>query len=403
MKNFEEIKFEISQGDNLTSEESEKVFDKILSQKIEENEIIKFLIGLSKKGESASEILGAIKSIKKNAKIIEGFEDSFDTCGTGGDGAKTFNISTLTAIIISCCGVRVAKHGNKAVSSLTGSADVLSELGINININDSKVKKCLDKLNLCFLFAPNFHPILKNVADIRKKIGKRTIFNLLGPLLNPVQCKRQIIGVYNREKAEQIAETLKKMDIKKVWVVTCDNEDKTFYDELTTLGFNYIEEISKNLIKTSHKKIKIKVAWSNQVKNGYNQSFIYQGRSDILPDARGDALANVAIWHPDEKGTYSFPDRIYREGKDKASNYTKYLIGGNAKKNAGIIMKILTNKDSGKEYLIKKDNVLFNCAAALMVAGITEDLRDGFEIANESIKSGSALKKLNDLIELTNK
>ena len=185
MKDFNDYIKSIKDGNDLSENESENAFDQILLQKVEDNKIIDLLVSLSKKGESVSEIFGAIISIKKKANIIKGFSDSFDTCGTGGDGSKTFNISTISAIIAAACGVCVAKHGNKAVSSLTGSADVLSELGVNINLDKKKIIECLNKINLCFLFAPNFHPILKNVADIRKKIGERTIFNILGPLLSP--------------------------------------------------------------------------------------------------------------------------------------------------------------------------------------------------------------------------
>ena len=225
--------------------ESENAFDQILTQKISEDKIIDFLISLSKKGESVDEIYGAVISIKKKANIIEGFSNSFDTCGTGGDGSKTFNISTITAIITAASDVCVAKHGNKAVSSLTGSADVLSELGININLDKNKIIDCLKKINLCFLFAPNFHPILKNVADIRRKIGKRTIFNILGPLLSPVECKKQIMGVYDPNILLKVAEVLKKLKTENSWVVSGNNE----YDELTITGVNYIVEIKNNQIK----------------------------------------------------------------------------------------------------------------------------------------------------------
>ena len=209
MKTFDDYIKSIKNLSDLTPSESEDSFDQILMQKINDKKIIDFLTSLSKKGESVDEIFGAVISIKKKANIIKGFSNSFDTCGTGGDGSKTFNISTISAIVTAASGICVAKHGNKAVSSLTGSADVLSELGVNINLDENKIIDCLNKINLCFLFAPNFHPILKNVADIRKKIGKRTIFNILGPLLSPVECKKQIIGVYDANILLNVAEVLK--------------------------------------------------------------------------------------------------------------------------------------------------------------------------------------------------
>mgnify|MGYP001270729119 CR=1 FL=1 len=337
MKDFNDYIKSIKDGNDLSENESENAFDQILLQKVEDNKIIDLLVSLSKKGESVSEIFGAIISIKKKANIIKGFSDSFDTCGTGGDGSKTFNISTISAIIAAACGVCVAKHGNKAVSSLTGSADVLSELGVNINLDKKKIIECLNKINLCFLFAPNFHPILKNVADIRKKIGERTIFNILGPLLSPVECKKQIIGVYDVKLLNKMAEVLKKLGSDFAWIVSGNKE----YDELTTTGKNFIVEIKNNSIK--------------------------------------------------ELEIDSTDFKIEKSNKED-------LIGGNSKKNARIINEILNGDLSGP----KKDIVLLNSASALYIDDKVKNIKSGLEIANESIKSGKALKKLNDLIELSN-
>jgi len=337
MKTFDDYIKSIKDLSNLNTEDSENAFDQILLQNIEENKIIDFLTSLSKKGESVDEIFGAVKSIKKKAKIIKGFRNSFDTCGTGGDGTKTFNISTICAIVTAASGVCVAKHGNKAVSSLTGSADVLSELGININLDEKKIIECLKKINLCFLFAPNFHPILKNVADIRKKIGKRTIFNILGPLLSPVECKKQIIGVYDPNILVKVAEVLKKLETDFAWVVSGDKE----YDELTTTGKNYIAEIKNNTIK----------------------------EFEIDTNELG----------------------LKKSKKEE-------LVGGDSKKNAEIIKEVLKGNLLGA----KKNIVLLNSAAALYINGKTENIKSGLDIVNETIESGKTLKKLEDLIELTN-
>jgi anthranilate phosphoribosyltransferase len=337
MKTLNDYIKSIKDGKDLSVNESEDAFDQILLQKAEDNEIVDFLTSLSKKCESVDEIFGAVISIKKKANIIKGFSNSFDTCGTGGDGSKTFNISTISAIVAASSGICVAKHGNKAVSSLTGSADVLSELGININLDKNKIIDCLNKINLCFLFAPNFHPILKNVADIRKKIGKRTIFNILGPLLSPVECKKQIMGVYDANILLKVAEVLKKLGTEHAWVVSGNKE----YDELTTTGKNYIVEIKNNKIK----ELKIDVS------------------------------------------TFG----IEKSNKED-------LIGGDSKENAKIIKGILNGKISGA----KKDIVLLNAASALYINGKTKDIKSGLEIVNEIILSGKALKKLNDLIELSN-
>jgi len=337
VKIFDDYIKSVKDLSDLSVDESEKVFDKILTQEIEENKIIDFLTLLSKKGESVDEIFGAVQSIKKKAKIIKGFKDSFDTCGTGGDNSKTFNISTINAFVLAASGICVAKHGNKAVSSQTGSADVLSELGININLEEKKIINCLKKINLCFLFAPNFHPILKNVADIRKKIGKRTIFNILGPLLSPVECKKQIIGVYDQKLLIKVATVLKKLGSNFAWVVSGNKE----YDELTTTGKNYIVETNQGSIK----------------------------ELDMDPSEFG------------------------LEKSEK-----KDLIGGDSKKNAEIIKGILSGDLLGS----KKNIVLLNSASALYINGKAKTIKDGIKIANEIIESGKALKKLDELIELSN-
>ena len=362
MKTFDDYIKSIKNLYDLSLDESEKAFDQILLQKIEDNKIIDFLTLLSKKGESVDEIFGAIKSIKKKAKIIKGFKHSFDTCGTGGDGAGTFNISTLTAIIVSCCGVRVAKHGNKAVSSKSGSADVLTELGVNINIDDKTVIKCLKELNLCFLFAPNFHPILRNVVDIRKKIGKRTIFNILGPLLNPVECKRQIIGVYDKKLLKKVAEVLIKMGVEKAWVIAGSRDTKDHsrsdmedihaekfddtYDELTTCGINYIAEVNKKKIKTFE-----------------IDPYGYEGY-----------------------GGYSIITEFHSYGPSPVT------------KSSHIILEILRGDILGPP----KTLVLLNCGAALVIADKVKNIKEGMDMAEKVINSGAALKKLNDLIKLTN-
>ena len=337
MKTFNDFINSIKDQNDLTVNESKKAFDQILSKKIEEKKIIDFLTSLSRKGESVNEILGAVKSIKKKAKIISGFKNSLDTCGTGGDGSKTFNISTTVAIICSSCNVCIAKHGNKAVSSLSGSADVMTELGVKIDIDQDTIKKCLKEIGLCFLFAPNFHPILKNVAEIRKSIGKRTIFNILGPLLNPVESNMQLIGVYDKDLKLKVAEVLKQTGSKKAWVVSGFDG----LDELTITDKNYIVELD----------------------NGKIKEFILD------------------------------PSKI---GITKCKK--NELIGNNPKENAKIILDILSNKINGA----KKDIVLYNCAAALMIAGKTESISSGFQMANEAIKSGSALNKLNNLIKISN-
>ena len=189
-------------------------------------------MALATKGATVEEIFEASKVLRKKSKKINGGKNILDTCGTGGDGKETLNISTATAILASACGIKVAKHGNRAVSSKTGSSDVLSELGVNITTNIKNVKKCLGKINICFLMAPLYHSAMKNVANVRNNLKVKTIFNILGPLLNPANADMQLIGVYDKKLLLPIAECIKKLGIKRAWIVCGENGvDELRYQE----------------------------------------------------------------------------------------------------------------------------------------------------------------------------
>lgn len=215
----------------LSQEHSEKVFSAIMAGEATPAQIAAILMGISIRGESIETLTGAAKAMRAAATHIHPKTTGLlDTCGTGGDGAKTFNISTAVALVTAACGVPVAKHGNRAMSSKSGAADVLEALGVNLNISSKQVARCLDKVGIGFLFAPNHHPAMKYAGPARKEMGVRTIFNLLGPLTNPASADYQILGVFSKEKMPLVAGALQSLGIKRALVV----HGRDGLDEITT-------------------------------------------------------------------------------------------------------------------------------------------------------------------------
>lgn len=229
---------------NLTHEEMMESIGAIMNDEINESQKAGFLTALTIKGETTHELYGAAKKMRDQATSIVGLEDTLDTCGTGGDGKHTFNISTVAAIIASAAGVKIVKHGNRSVSSKCGSADVLEALGVNLRLNKSQVKEAIVATNFGFLFAPDFHPAMKNVMNTRKSLGFRTIFNLLGPLTNPTATEHQIIGVYDEQLTVKFAEVLKKLGVKRALVVHGSG-----LDEISLSGQTTISELDHGEIK----------------------------------------------------------------------------------------------------------------------------------------------------------
>jgi len=232
---------------DLQEEEMIKIMEKIMEGSVSESQIGAFLVGLRMKGESISEITGAAKVMRsKSRKIKSTHPVVVDLCGTGGDMQGTFNISTVASFITVGAGVAVAKHGNRSVSSKVGSADVLEKLGINININSQGAEKCLSETGFTFLFAPNYHPAMKSVGKPRKEVGIRTIFNILGPLTNPVSLKNQIMGVYSQSLIEPLAKVFRNLGYERVMVVHgCDS-----LDEFSVTGKTEVAELKNGLVKT---------------------------------------------------------------------------------------------------------------------------------------------------------
>ena len=207
---------------DLTFLESKEAFKMLMEGKANDQEIFDFLTLLSKKGESSDEIAGGVYILREKSKRVN-VDNCIDTCGTGGDGMNTLNISTASALLLASMDIKVAKHGNKAVSSKCGSGDVLEALNININLEPNEIEQQINKNNFGFMFAPNYHSAMKYVGPTRKKIGKRTIFNMIGPLSSPALVKKQVIGLFDKKLLKIFANALKSLNIKFAWIVNSDD------------------------------------------------------------------------------------------------------------------------------------------------------------------------------------
>lgn len=216
MKEFLRI---IQTGQSLDETQMIQAMTKIMNGEINDIDLAAFLTGLAERGETAAEISGAAKVLRQKAQTIKAPEGTIDCCGTGGDGTNTYNISTGVALVAAACGVPVAKHGNRASSSKSGAADVLEHLGVNLTLPKEALEIALERLNFAFLMAPNHHAAMKAVSPIRKKLGVKTIFNLLGPLANPAGTKLHLVGVYDKKWLRPMAEALKNLESERAWIV----------------------------------------------------------------------------------------------------------------------------------------------------------------------------------------
>ncbi len=224
-------------GENLSANESRHVIDLIMSGKVSHVQIAAFLTALRQKGETSDEIIGAARAMRdKVVRINHNQKNLFDNCGTGGDGAGTFNISTTTSFVLAGCGLAIGKHGNRSVSSQCGSADVLQALGVEISLTPEQVGQCIDEIGIGFMFAPNLHPAMKEVVPVRRKLGFRTIFNLLGPMTNPAFTTHQMIGVFDGSYTSLLANAAGNLGINRVGVVY----NQCGIDEITTAGPNKV-------------------------------------------------------------------------------------------------------------------------------------------------------------------
>ncbi|MCS6861148.1 MAG: anthranilate phosphoribosyltransferase [Abditibacteriales bacterium] len=316
----------------LTEPEAHDAMQRIMAGEATAVQIAALLVALRMKGETVEEITGFARAMRAAAVKVEARSRPLvDTCGTGGDGSHTFNISTAAAFLAAGAGVKVAKHGNRAASSQCGSADVLEALGVNINLSPEQVARCIDEIGIGFLFARTFHPAMRHAAPVRSELGVRTVFNLLGPLTNPAGATRQVMGVFDARWVEPIAHVLKNLGAERAFVV----HGAGGLDEISTLGETQVAEVGPEGILSY----------------------------TIAPEDFGIARAAPAD-----------------------------LRGGAPPQNAAMILECLSAAPSPR-----RDIALLNAAAAIVVAGLAKDLREGLERARHAADSGAAREKLEAL------
>lgn len=232
---------------DLSVDEAAGVMETIMDGQAPPSQIAGFLVGLAMKGERPDEIVGLARTMRARAtKLSRSFAPVFDTCGTGGDGAHTFNVSTVAALVLAACGVRVAKHGNRSASSRCGSADLFEAMGVNVAAPPPVVERCLDEAGIAFFFAQVFHPSMRHAAPTRKELGVRTAFNLLGPLTNPAGAARQLVGVPRPELTELVARSLAQLGAERAWVV----HGADGLDEISTSGYTKVSECRDGAVNT---------------------------------------------------------------------------------------------------------------------------------------------------------
>jgi anthranilate phosphoribosyltransferase len=232
---------------DLTADEASAAMELVMTGQVTPAQLAALLVGLSMKGERPEEIVGLAKTMRAHSvKLSRAYPDAFDTCGTGGDGAGTINVSSGAAIVMAACGVMIAKHGNRSASSRCGSADLLEALGVTIAVTPTIVERSLNEVGLAFLFAPAFHPSMRHAAPTRRELGLRTAFNLLGPLTNPVEPRRQIVGVPRPELTELVARALLILGSERAWVV----HGADGLDEISTTGYTKVSEAHAGAVRT---------------------------------------------------------------------------------------------------------------------------------------------------------
>jgi anthranilate phosphoribosyltransferase len=325
----------LQRHEDLTSGEAAVAMGQLMDGHTLPSQMAALLMGLALKGERPAEIVGFARAMRERAlQLPRPVGEVFDTCGTGGDGADTFNVSTAAAIVLAGAGVRVAKHGNRAASSRAGSADVFEVLGVSLESPVSAVLTALERTNLGFFFAPLWHPSMRHAGPTRRELGLRTAFNLLGPLTNPAGPKRQLVGVSRSEHTELVARALGELGAERAWVVYGAGG----LDEVSTLGHTKVSELRAGTVNTFYV-------------------------------------------HPADAGLPT---------TDRAA-----IGGGAAVENAAMIERVLEGEPGPR-----RDIVLLNVAAALLIAERVKDLREGVALAAQSLDSGRARGVLNGLREV---
>lgn len=323
---------------HLSQAEAQDLMGHMLSGEMASEEIAAILEFLRRKGETLAELVGfatAIRELTQSLEFDQTEEPIVDTCGTGGDGTNTFNISTATAFVVAGTGLRVAKHGNRRISSRCGSADVLEQLGVCVVLSPAAARSCIEGVGIGFLYAPMAHPAMRHAAEARALVRGRTVFNLLGPLTNPVRARAQLIGAFSVRAAEMLAHAASRLGIERALVVHGGDG----LDEITTTTFTTVFQVG-----------------SQGVEKGQ--------------------------WTPED---FEVPLAVLED-----------LAGGDAETNAALVRGLLEGAPGAA-----RDIVLANAAAALLVAERATDFKIAMDIAIESLDSGAALRKLNDLIAFT--
>ncbi|HUF48131.1 MAG TPA: anthranilate phosphoribosyltransferase [Vicinamibacterales bacterium] len=320
---------------DLSADEAAGAMGAIMDGQAQPAHIAGLLMALALKGERPGEIVGFARAMRARAVTVPGSaREVFDTCGTGGDGAQTFNVSTAVALVVAGAGVTVAKHGNRAVSSRCGSADVFEALGVDLSADPARVARALDEAGLAFFFAPAWHPSMRHAGPTRRELGVRTAFNLLGPLVNPAGARRQLIGVSRPEHTELVARALGQLGTERAWVVHGAGR----LDEISIIGHTKVSELR-------------------------------------------DGAVNTFYVHPADAGL--------------PVGDVQALAGGSAEENASIIGRVLAGERGPR-----RDIVLLNAGAGLLVAGAAGSLPEGVAQAMTSLDSGAAARVLDRLVEV---
>jgi len=326
----------LANGETLSRAEAEDAFGQMLSGETTQAQTAAFLMALRLRGETVDEISGAVSAMRARMLRVEAPDSAIDIVGTGGDNSGSYNVSTLAAIIVAGAGVPVAKHGNRALSSRSGAADVLTALGVKVGLEPALVSSCIQEAGVGFMFAPTHHASMRHVGPVRVELGTRTVFNVLGPLSNPASVKRQLVGAFASHWLEPMANTLKALGSERVWLV----HGSDGLDEITTTGATEIVEL----------------------KNG--------------------SLHRFAVT-PEEAG-------LNRASSDD-------LKGGDAEHNATALMAVLQGDKTAY-----RDIALMNAGAALVIADKASHLKEGVELAAQTVDSGAAKATLERLILASN-
>lgn len=325
----------LASGRPLQRDEAEDAFGIIMSGEATPSQIGGFLMALRLRGETTPEIAGAVATMRAKMTKVEAPDDAMDIVGTGGDSSGSYNVSTSTAFVVAGCGVPIAKHGNRALTSRSGAADTLAALGVNLELDPAGISRCIREAGIGFMFAPAHHSAMRHVGPTRVELGTRTIFNLLGPLSNPAGVKRQLLGVFAPEWVEPLAHVLQDLGCEAAWVVHGDG-----LDEMTLTGATKVAELKDGVVRTF----------------------------EVTPEDAGLSRVDGAA-----------------------------LKGGDAEHNAGALRALLDGAPGAY-----RDITLLNAAAALIIAGKADTLKDGVALAAQSIDNGKAKAALDRLIAVSN-